>query len=67
MLEKKGVENYPSRDKGVVFLETADLQTTIERIGRARIVRSEPEGGGRPAWAVVHDPEGHNLILLEKK
>src|SRR2546426_416512 len=58
-LEKKGVENYPSRDKAVVFFEVADLQTAIHSIGPDRIIHSEPDpGGNRPAWAVLHDPEG---------
>ena len=65
-LERKGSENYPSRDKAVLFLETADLQATIARIGPERILRSEPAAQDRPAWAVLHDPEAHNIVLLEK-
>ncbi len=66
-LEKKGVESYPSRDKAVVFFEVDDLQSTIRSIGADRIVHSGPDqGGDRPAWAVLHDPEGHNVLLLQK-
>ncbi len=66
-LEKKGVETYPSRDKAVVFFEVDDLQSTIRSIGPDRIVHSEPDpSGNRPAWAVLHDPEGHNVLLLQK-
>src|SRR5260370_29899555 len=67
-LEKKGVESYPSRDKAVVFFEVDDVQSAIHSIGADRIVHSEPDpGGNRPAWAVLHDPEGHNVLLLQKQ
>jgi len=66
-LEKKGVESYPSRDKAVVFFEVDDLQSAIHSIGPDRIVHSEPDpAGDSPAWAVLHDPEGHNVLLLQK-
>lgn len=66
-LEQKGGETYPSRDKAVVFFEVDDLQSTIQAIGPQLIVRSEPQAGpGTPAWAVLHDPEGHNILLLQK-
>ncbi len=65
-LEKKGSENYSSQDKAVLFLETQNLEAEIERIGRDRILRSEPARDGRPAWAVLHDPEGHNILLIER-
>ena len=67
-LEKKGVEDYPSRDKAVIFFEVADVKAAVEAIGQERIVRSETGSGGnsRP-WAVLHDPEGHNVILLQAK
>jgi predicted enzyme related to lactoylglutathione lyase len=58
-LEKKGVENYPSRDKAVLFFEVADLSATIAAIGKDRVVHSEQ------GWAVLHDPEGHNVLLVE--
>ena len=59
-LEKKGVENYPSRDKAVLFFEVPDLKKAIAAIGADRLVRAES------AWAVLHDPEGHNILLLQK-
>lgn len=59
--ERKGGENYPSRDKAVLFFEVPDLAAAIARIGPERIVHSEA------TWAVLHDPEGHNVLLLEKK
>ncbi|MFI5403750.1 MAG: VOC family protein [Planctomycetota bacterium] len=58
-VERKGVENYPSRDKAVVFFEVPDLAAAIERLGRKRFARIEAK------WAVLHDPEGHNVMLLE--
>jgi predicted enzyme related to lactoylglutathione lyase len=66
-LERKGAENYPSADKAVLFFEVADLNRTIARIGPERILHHEPNPGGRrSAWAVLHDPEGHNILLVEK-
>jgi predicted enzyme related to lactoylglutathione lyase len=59
-LEKKGVENYPSKDKAVLFFEVPDLKSAILAIGRENIVKAEP------TWAVLHDPEGHNILLLQK-
>ena len=58
-LERKGAENYPSRDKAVLFFEVGDLQQAIARIGTQRVIRQERH------WAVLHDPEGHNILLLE--
>ena len=58
-LERKGAESYPSFDKAVVFLETFDLPGMVERIGRDRFV------GLGPTWAVLHDPEGHNVLLVQ--
>jgi predicted enzyme related to lactoylglutathione lyase len=67
-LERKGAENYPSADKAVLFLEVTDLNRAIARIGPERILHHEPNASGRrQAWAVLHDPEGHNILLLEKK
>jgi predicted enzyme related to lactoylglutathione lyase len=67
-LERKGSESYPSRDKAVVFLEVADLQSAMAKIGRDRFLQIELQGsGGHPPWAVLHDPEGHNVLLLEKR
>ena len=60
-LECKGAENYPSKDKAVLFFEVQDLTASLNAIGRDLFVRIEN------TWAVLHDPEGHNILLLEKK
>ena len=60
-LEKTGVESYPSKDKAVLFFEVADLQKAISAIGREQLVHAEP------GWAVWHDPEGHNVLVLERR
>jgi len=57
-LEKKGAESYPSKDKAVLFFEVRDLKVAIEAVGRERFVQIERE------WAVLHDPEGHNVLLM---
>jgi predicted enzyme related to lactoylglutathione lyase len=59
-LERKGTELYPSKDKAVLFFVVPDLRSAIAAIGRNHLVQSEP------AWAVLHDPEGHNILLLQK-
>lgn len=59
-LERKGAESYPSRDKAVLFFEVPDLDAAITKIGEHRILQREEQ------WAVLHDPEGHNILLLEK-
>jgi predicted enzyme related to lactoylglutathione lyase len=59
-LEKKGVESYPSKDKAVLFFAVPDLNSAIDAMGREKIVHSEP------TWAVLHDPEGHNVLLLQQ-
>ena len=65
-LERRGAENYPSRDKAVLFFEVPDLAAAIAKIGSHGLVASESAGAnGRPSWAVLHDPEGHNILLLE--
>jgi catechol 2,3-dioxygenase-like lactoylglutathione lyase family enzyme len=67
-LEHKGAENYPSADKAVVFFEVPDLAVTVKALGRKRVLRCESQSGAhRPAWAVLHDPEGHNILLLESQ
>jgi predicted enzyme related to lactoylglutathione lyase len=66
-LERKGSENYPSQDKAVLFFEVANLARAIDALGRERIVGSDLSGKGRARWAVVHDPEGHNILLLEAR
>ena len=62
-LERKGVENYPSQDKAVVFLEVADLRSFVASVGSERFVRVE--FCATPAWAVLHDPESHNVVCIE--
>lgn len=56
----EGVESYPSKDKAVLFFEVADLGNTLAAIGKEKIVHSEAN------WAVLHDPEGHNILLLQR-
>ncbi len=64
-LEKKGAEDYPSLDKAVLFFEIDDLSWFVAKVGSERIVQTGPQSG--PArWAVLHDPEGHNVLLLQK-
>jgi predicted enzyme related to lactoylglutathione lyase len=66
-LEKKGSESYPSLDKAVIFFEVSDLAAFIRKIGRGHFVQVEPQASSeRPAWAVLHDPEGHNVLFIEK-
>jgi len=64
-LEKKGVVDYPSRDKAVIFLEVPNVQDAVEAIGRERFVHVETGDERTPPWAVLHDSEGHNVLLLE--
>lgn len=59
-LERKGAESYPSKDKAVLFFEVPDLQAAVEAIGKDRVVQSAS------SWAVLHDPEGHNVLLLQR-
>jgi predicted enzyme related to lactoylglutathione lyase len=59
-LERKGAESYPSKDKAVLFFEVPDLRSAIAAIGQDRLVQSEG------TWAVLHDPEGHNILLLQR-
>jgi predicted enzyme related to lactoylglutathione lyase len=58
-LECKGVESYPSKDKAVLFFETPRLCKTALAIGKENLVQSETN------WAVLHDPEGHNIVLFQ--
>jgi catechol 2,3-dioxygenase-like lactoylglutathione lyase family enzyme len=59
-LERRGAESYPSHDKAVLFFEVANLKSAIAAIGPDQFVLSETR------WAVLHDPEGHNVLLLER-
>jgi predicted enzyme related to lactoylglutathione lyase len=58
-LERKGSEAYPSSDKAVLFFEVPDLKAAVAAIGEDRMVHSEA------GWAVLHDPEGHNILFLQ--
>jgi predicted enzyme related to lactoylglutathione lyase len=60
-LERKGSEQYTSRDKAVLFFDVEDLAAAQAAIGSERFVHVAP------GWAVLHDPEGHNVLLLERK
>jgi predicted enzyme related to lactoylglutathione lyase len=67
-LERKGAESYPSQDKAVIFLEVTDLQSTIDSLGADRFVGyGSRDATGRIPWAAMHDPEGHNILLVEAK
>jgi predicted enzyme related to lactoylglutathione lyase len=67
-LEKKGVEDYPSRDKAVIFLEVPNVQTAVEAIGRERFVHVDRgDENTQSPWAILHDTEGHNVLLLETR
>jgi predicted enzyme related to lactoylglutathione lyase len=59
-LEVKGAESYPSKDKVVLFFEVPDLKAAVQAIGQRNVVQSEA------GWAALHDPEGHNVLLLQK-
>ena len=59
-LERKGAESYPSKDKPVLFFEVADLKSAVAAIGKDKLVHSEA------TWAVFHDPEEHNVLILER-
>lgn len=56
-VERKGSENYPSRDKAVLFLEVDDLSGAIEQIGPDKFVHIARASGQAPGWAVLHDPK----------
>jgi predicted enzyme related to lactoylglutathione lyase len=59
-LERKGSESYPSQDKAVLFFSVPDLGAAIAAVGEQRVVEKGP------TWAVLHDPEGHNILLLQQ-
>src|SRR5436309_6164743 len=59
-LERKGAESYPSKDKAVLFFEVPDLKSAIAAMGQGRLVQLEG------TWAVLHDPDGRNMLLLPK-
>ncbi len=59
-LERKGADAYPSQDKAVLFFAVRDLDAAAESLGNDRIVQRGE------TWLVIHDPEGHNVLLLEE-
>jgi predicted enzyme related to lactoylglutathione lyase len=59
-LERKAAESYPSQDKAVLFFAVPDLKAAIAELGDERIVQSAE------TWVVLHDPEGHNILLLQR-
>jgi catechol 2,3-dioxygenase-like lactoylglutathione lyase family enzyme len=64
-LERKGMESYPSAEKAVVFVEVPDLQATVAKFGSSEIL-----GRGLKAeqpWTAIRDPEGHTVLLLQKR
>jgi predicted enzyme related to lactoylglutathione lyase len=66
-VEQKGSESKLSQDKAVLFFEVRDLAAALQSIGPDRVVQSSgPEKTGS-AWAVIHDPEGHNILLMESR
>lgn len=65
-VERKGSESYPSADKAVLFFAVEDLAAALQSLGAERVVQSGSSKSGRPSWAVIHDPEGHNILLIEK-
>jgi len=60
-LEKKGSESYPSKEKAVLFFEVPDLAQALAAFGPKCIVESASH------WAVLQDPEGHSILLLEQR
>lgn len=58
-LERKGIESYQSKDKAVLFFKVPSIRSAIAAIGREKLVHSES------TWAVLHDPEGHNILLVQ--
>jgi hypothetical protein len=58
-LEHKGAEFYPSQDKAALFFEVPDLPATIVTVGRERFAQIAP------TWALLYDPEGYNVLLLQ--
>ena len=59
-LERKGAESYPSQDKAVLFFAVRDLNGAIAVLGSDAIIQRGE------TWLVMHDPEGHNVLLLEE-
>jgi predicted enzyme related to lactoylglutathione lyase len=66
-LEVKGAESYPSADKAVVFIEVSNLPAMIEELGQRVLQTGSRVPGNPPTWAVLHDPEGHNVVLIQAR
>jgi len=60
------VEEYLPAIKPCIFLEVADVRSAGERLGKEKVVHFDVGNahGGSP-WAVLHDPEGQNVLLLQ--
>jgi predicted enzyme related to lactoylglutathione lyase len=66
-LERKGMESYPSLDKAVVFIEVDDLASRLAGLGNRVLQTGSSPGETQPSWAVLHDPEGHNVVLFQAR
>ncbi len=66
-LERKGAESYPSLDKAVVFVEVDDLAEVTAGLGGRVLESGSRAGEQRPSWAVVRDPEGHSVVLMQAR
>lgn len=62
-LERRGAETYPSADKAVLFLEVSDLRRVIADGASHHVVQQE--WNAEHPWVVLHDPEGHNVLLIQ--
>lgn len=50
----------------MIFLEVPNLVEAVNAVGKERIVEMKPQGEpARQPWAVLHDPEGYNIVLVE--
>lgn len=56
----RGVLLLPLVDRDESRLEVADLASGMAVIGPDRLVQPED------TWAVLHDPEAHNVLLLQR-
>jgi hypothetical protein len=59
-LECKGAESYHSKDKAVLFFETPCLSEVLA-IGKENLFHAKNN------WAVLHDPEGHSIVIKGAK
>ncbi len=50
----------------MLFFVVCDLATAVEVVGPERVVASDLDPSkGRGLWAILRDPEEHNVILFE--